>query len=203
MAIVEVDARKNRDGDAPITDAQRDIIQYAADDAEHSSTTALGVLNAVWNQPGTGRTRRQNRKDAWRANANIVRWFGSDKLTNDEIRDTRRRLRRVQEEFDDEVRFTIIQHQTGRKSFLCNNQAHAYCSPGTPVKVCPSFFLEGNRQQRAKLLIHELSHKNGHVHHDGATDSASALQLALDDPREARRNPENYAGFCDEYYRPI
>lgn len=202
MAEVDIDARKNRNGDSPLTDAQRATIQDAADDAERMATTALSVLNAIWNQAGWGRRRRESRREAWRANANVIRWFGTDDLTNDEVRDTRRRLRKIQEEFDDEVRFDIIQHQTGSKSYLCNQNVDAYCSPGTPVKVCPSFFTEGSRRERAMLLIHELSHKNGHVHHDGATDSASAQQLAIDDPREARRNPENYAGFCGEYYTP-
>ena len=201
MAIVNIDARKNRQGDAPITNTQREMIQLAADDAENAATIALGVLDAIWNQSGSGKTKRQNRKQAWSANAYVIRWFGSDDLSNDEIRDTRRRLRKIQEEFDDEVRFTIIQEQTGKKSYRCNNNVDAYCSPGTPVKVCLSFFAAHMRRDRARLLIHELGHKNWHlVHHNGAAGSASAQQLAIDDSREARHNSENHAGFCNEYY---
>ena len=104
MAEVDLDVRKNANGEeVPLTSTEQDAIQDAANDAENASTIALGILNTIWNQPGSGKERRDSRKAAWRNNADVVRWFGSDKLTNDEIRDTRRRLRRIQEEFDDEA----------------------------------------------------------------------------------------------------
>lgn len=198
MATISIDVRRNRAGNRPITDAQREAIQAAADEAERIAIEGLRILNQIWNQSGSGARRRRRRKSAWRANAVVVRWFGSDDLTNRQIRNTRRRMRRIREEFERNVRFTIVQHQTGRRSYRCNNNTAAYCSPGTPIKLCPSWF-SMSLQRRAETVIHELSHKNGHVHHRGATDPASALRLALDHPRLARRNPENFEQYCGEY----
>lgn len=199
MATVAIDARKNRDGQRPITHAQREAIQTAADDAERIAIEGLHVLDQIWNQPGRGRRRRRRRKDAWRHNADLVRWFGGDELTNKQIRATRRRMRKIRDEFRKDVRFTIIQHQTGDRSYRCNVNRAAYCSPGTPIKLCPVWFSMSARH-RAEILIHELSHKNGHVHHRGATDAATALRLAREHPRLARRNPENFEQYCGEFY---
>lgn len=200
MATVNIRSRNNRDGVRPaITAAQQTAIQQAADDAERISIEGLEVLTQIWNQPGRGARRRRRRKSAWNNNPIVVRWFGSRKLTNRQIRRTRRRMERNRDEFRQTVRFAVIHHQSGGHSYRCDNETDAFCSPGTRIKLCPSWF-GGRRRQRAKLIIHELDHKNGHVHHDQATDPDSARNLARDDPRSARRNPENYACFCDEYY---
>lgn len=206
MVVISIRTRENRHGELiPVTTGEETVIQEAANDAELSAIRAYSALDSIWNQPGRGKTKRDNRKNSWRANATVIRWFGSDKLTNDEIRDTHRRLRKVREEFEDEMHFTIIREQTGRKSYRCDRYVGAYCSPGSSVKICPRFFIlgPGLRQRRARLFIHELCHKNFQLrHHNGAIDHSSALQLALDNPRAARSNPENFAGFCDEYYSP-
>lgn len=199
MAAVSISSRKNRAGNSPISDSQREAVQQAADNAERMAIRGLRVLDEIWNQPGRGQTRRNRRRSAWRANPEVVRWFGDDDLTNTQIRDTRRRMKKIRDEFRSNVRFTIIHHQSGDQSFLCDTSTVAYCSPGTPIKVCPNWF-DADQQRRAGIVIHELSHKNGHIHHRGATDPASAQRLARENPRWARRNPENFEGFCGEYF---
>lgn len=198
MATVDIRVRRNRNGDRPITGTQRTAIEDAANDAERMAIEGLRVLAEIWNQPGRGRRRRRRRKAAWRANAIVVRWFGRGKLTNAQIRRTRRRMERIRKEFEKDVRFALIQHESGNRSYLCNGDNVAYCSPGTRIKLCPSWF-RMSQHQRAKTVIHELSHKNGHIHHRGAIDPASAERLAHEHPRLARRNPENYEGYCGEF----
>ena len=204
MAVISIDSRKNRDGDSPLTAAQRTAIQTAADAAHRMASRALHHLSNMRRQSGGPRTRRRRRRAVWRGNPNIVRWFGNDHLSNDQMRSTQIRMRRIRAEFARTVKFDLIHHQSGDRSWRCDEEGTravaAYCSPGTPIKLCPRFF-ELPARERAITIIHELSHKNGHTDHQGAGDPESAQQLAVDDSRCARRNPENYAGFCGEYYR--
>ena len=201
MAKVKIVTRNNRDGKVPpILPGQRKIIQETADDAERIAKEGYRVLCNIWDQSGHRAKKIRRRKSAWKANNTVVRWFGSRKASNLQIKRTRRRMGRIRDQFKVSLRFAIIQHQHGKKSFLCKKSQNrgAYTSPGTRIKLCPHFFTMG-RKDRARLLIHEICHLNGQIHRRGATDYDSAKQLASEHPRAARRNPENYAQYCNEF----
>jgi len=203
MAKVDIIARLNRDGKRPITDEQRIQIQEAADAAERISIAGLQTLNEIWDQPGGFRKRRKRRKEAWKANELVVKWFGSRIVSVYQIRVTRRRMKAIRDEFRGTVKLAIIQHQHGFRSFRCKAKARvgAFSSPWLRIKLCPLWFDEETTVRvRAEALIHELSHKKGHIHQRRATTVDSALRLARNHPRLARRNPSNYQGFCGEYY---
>lgn len=204
MSKVDIIARLNRDGKRPITDEQRRLIRQAADEAEKIAIAGLRTLNEIWDQPGGFRKRRKRRKEAWKADVLVVKWFGSRKASVYQIRVTRRRMRAIRDEFRGTVKFAIVQHQHGFRSFRCKApkaEVGAFCSPWLRIKLCPLWFdTSATSPLRAESLIHELSHKKGHIHQRGATTADSALRLAQKHPRLARRNPSNYQGFCGEYY---
>jgi hypothetical protein len=183
-----------------LTLADRTAIQNAADNAELMAIEALGALSNMRSQRGTARQRKERRQQAWRSNANIVRWFGTDHLSNAQMKNTHRRIRRIRDHFTRTMKFDLIHHDSGFRSWLCRPNAVAYTSPGTPIKICPRFFTVDSLIQ-ARTIIHELAHKTGHTrHHHGAADPASALQLAQTNCRAARHNPENFGAFCAEYF---
>lgn len=198
MASVDISARKDRNGNKPITDEQRVMIQNATNEAYRKISGIQNDMKNIWNQSGRPRKKRRKRKNAWKNNRKIVTWFGAGGLTNYQIRRTRNRVNRIKEEFDNALRFKIIQHQTGRRSYLCNNDRTAYCSLGSSVKLCPVFFSDTLARQSA-VIIHELCHKNGLIHRRHATDRGKALALAKSHPRSARKNPENYEQLSHEY----
>ena len=203
MAKVDIIARLNRDGKRPITEEQRKLIQEAADEAERIAIEGLRILNEIWDQPGRFRRRRKRRKEAWKANEQVVKWFGSRMASIYQIRVTRRRMGAIRDEFKGTVKFAIVQHQHGFRSFRCKANAAAFCSPWLRIKICPGWFSYGINWPtpafRAASLIHELSHKKGQIHKPGATTDF-ALRLARKHPRLARSNPYNFQGFCREYY---
>lgn len=198
MPSVDINAREDRDGNRPITEQQRVDIQNATNEAYRMISGFWTEMSGIWEQSGRPSKRRKKRKTAWKNNNKIVTWFGSGALTNYQIRRTKNRVKRIKREFNSAVRFTIIQCQSGSKSFLCKNGRAAYCSPATPIKLCPSFFGMGLADQAA-TIIHELCHKNAMIHRRRAKDRAAALALAISHPRLARKNPENYEQICHEY----
>ncbi len=201
MATISIDPRQNRDGNSPLTPNQRNMIQQAADEAERMAEAGWHAFARMWNQSGGLITRRNRRRDAWNADRRIVRWFGNDHLSTYQMDKTKDRMWKIREEFMQTIRFDVIQHQTGHRSYLCQRDANraAYCSPGTPIKLCPHWFNITNVRTRAGVIIHELVHKNGHVHHRNATTLPLAENLARDHVYSARRNPSNFQGFCLEF----
>ena len=198
MTKVDIQARRNREGKRTITLEQRQKIQTATNKA-HRIIRAMGRdMDSIWAQSGRPSKRWRKRRQAWRDNSRFVRWFGSSKLRRLTMRRTRARIRRLRREFDSGVRFSIIPCQTGRRSFLCNPERVAYCSPGTRIKLCPSFF-DKSPERQAAVIIHELCHKNGMIHRQEATNRNKALKLAVDRPILARKNPENYEQIAYEY----
>ncbi|MEN8209729.1 MAG: hypothetical protein ABFR50_10825, partial [Candidatus Fermentibacteria bacterium] len=191
--------RLNRSGKRPITDEQRKLIQEAVDAAERTSIAGLRVLNEIWDQSGGIRKKRKRRKAAWKANPQVVKWFGSRYASVYQIRVTRRRMRAIRNEFKGAVRFAIVQHSHGFRSFRCKRNAAAFCSPWLRIKICPGWYGQ-TAPFRAGSLIHELSHKKGHIHQMGAKNPELSVALAKKHPRLARRNPASFQGFCMEYY---
>ena len=200
MAKVNVIARLNRSGKRPITEEQKRLIREATDGAERIAIAGLRTLNEIWDQPGGFTRKRKRRKAAWKANEQVVKWFGSRMASVYQIRVTRRRMRAIRNEFKGTVEFAIVQHQHGFRSFRCKADAAAFCSLWLRIKLCPGWFDQTSAAFRATSLIHELSHKKGHIHQLGAKTIDRALRLARKHPRLARRNPSNYEGFCGDYY---
>ncbi|TET73263.1 MAG: hypothetical protein E3J56_04330 [Candidatus Aminicenantes bacterium] len=207
MANVRIHARKHRSREFPIIpDHQIDKIQKARNEAFIMVKKGLKDLDNIWNQSSRKRTRvrrrrdiRKKRKKAWIDNKNVRVWFGRGHLNTLQIKWTRERLIRIKEEFEGTLRFTIIQHQEGYLSFRCDSKIIAYCSPGTPIKLCPDWFKKGQKE-RAVTVVHELSHKNGHIHRRGFKKVKDVINFAKNHPRLARRNPYNFEQFCGEYY---
>ena len=207
MVNVSIDARKNRSDESPITQEQIDKIQKASDEAYAMVKKGANALENIYNQTGKRRKLRRKRRKAWNKNTRVKRWFGTGSLTTVQMKWTKERLVRLKRNLEGTVKFRIIQHQSGDRSWLCHDGSDpslAYCSGGSSIKLCPKFFIVSDRK-RAKNVVHELCHHIAMWHRrtgtgGRATDRKSALKLAKDYPKRARKNPENYEHFCNEYY---
>lgn len=207
----KISARKNRAGERPITNDQREKIKKAVKDASRMADRVNSGMSKIWKQSGTPRKRRKKRKKAWRNNAHFVKWLGDGALTNAQIRRTRRRIRKLKDWLDNRrLRFIIIQHQSGDRSWACDQENQtvtlAYSViPGPPLRIrlCPEWF-NVDAKRRACTIIHELVHEMAKVHPIGRTGPVKtreqAIDLAKSHPRRARRSPENYEHLFGEYY---
>jgi len=207
MVNVSIDARRNRNDESPITQEQRDKIQKASNKAYVIVRKGYNVLDKILDQSGTLSERERKIREAWMNVTEVKRWFGTDYLSPYQINQINNRLGRLKNNLEGTVRFRIIQHQTGDRSWLCNADSVAYCSGGSSIKLCPSFFYDKitNERGRAITVVHELCHHVGlidrRVEGNKVYGRDPAKELAINDPREARKNPSNLAYFCDEYYK--
>lgn len=142
--------------------------------------------------------------------------MGNRKLSRESIRKVRLRVTRIAKKLSVwGVRFIIVQHMKGFRSYKCSRAvtvggAFAYTSTSTGVKLCPIFFSKLNAETRAMTIIHELVHTLGWGLHykipggkrvahgfdaftQGITKDVSIL--AEKRPWRARRNPANYAAL--------
>jgi len=204
--IKKVRVRKNRDREEPFTSQQQESLCSSVRLAYTEARNVAAALDQIWYQKGLGKMRK--RRGAWRNNPAIARWFGTKILTRRQIRVTRRRVKRILKFFERGITFVIVQHQTGKRSWLCDEETRAYAWGGSRVFLCPRFFQDGNLRARARTIIHELVHKigwghprlrgSGHVSIT-ATHQDRALELARRFPMRARRSPVNFAWLYDEF----
>jgi len=205
---VDIDARRNRNGKSPITQEQKNKIKKASDKAYEIVRKGYNDLNKIYKQSGRPSKRRRKRREAWNKNGKVTKWFGKSHLTYTQIKRTRDRLDGLKSLLKGTVRFTIIQHQGGRRSWLCRDGSPpdiAYTGRISPIKLCRRFFLEYD-EVRTRTVVHELCHhlRMNDQRYGAGGDKVYypglAKKLAINYPRRARRNPTNFAYFCFEYY---
>ncbi len=199
--IRRVSIRKNRSGEEPFTQTQQTDLRAAASRARAMARKAEAVLNSIW---AAKRTRRMRAR--WRGNADVVRWFGTKTLTRQQIRITRGRIRRIRKALDRGIWFVVVQHQEGKKAYVCDGGAFAYAYGGSRIFLCPPFFTMSVAEM-SRTIIHELVHRLGWAHPrlpgTGKVSSTIAHaeragSLARRFPVRARRSPVNFAWFFED-----
>ena len=152
-------------------------------------------LDIIFQQSGRGATLRRRRVQSWGLNPTFVRFLGA-RITNGEIIDVRRRLRKLSNKVKKGVTYVIVTTQTGRGSHWCIGTTTAYVIPmaeGPKIHLCPRWITQTAANQSA-ILVHEIMHKLGVFGrpHFGATNLTTAVSLAASSPKKARKSPENY-----------
>ncbi len=165
--------------------------------AEEIADTALDELEDIWSRNSTNA-----KKDAWNNLSEAVDFFGSKKLTKNQIKSTRNRMRRIHTRIRNKaLKITIKRQQDApRNSTLATNHG-SLISPNKFVIYTSAF--RRSDKSLALTIIHELFH-DLHIDHKvkdngrrvTAYGSRLAKKLAKKHPKIARRNPENYEQFC-------
>lgn len=154
-------------------------------------------MDAIWNQPGLVRRRRERRRDAWSSHVNFTTWFGASRDLP-LLRRLRRRIEKLRTWLDT-GRIVVYVHNTGDLGCRANRNAFSRI-PRRPLKVhlCPPWFAN-TTPRRGAIVIHELVHELGFAHPGGTTTRSAALALAARSSRLARRSPENFEGLYQLY----
>jgi hypothetical protein len=204
---MKIIVRKDRGGKHHYSLREESALCEATYIAYTWATHAKGVLDKIWKQK-----RIRRKRAAWRKCQVITRFMGANRLYREEIRKTRLRVTRIAKKLGMwTIRFTLIPHQFGDKSYGCEDGTRAYASPSTGIKLCPNFFDTLNKYQRAQTIIHELVHMLGWRQHfrvssgaervfDTVNHRTNAIRLADHKPWRARRNAVNYAWMLRELY---
>ena len=202
-----------RDRGFNLTDNQREMIIQALDDAERMARDVLTDFNRnVWEQRGRVRQRRRRRRDAWSSHPTLSRWFGGSRR-HILIRRIRRRMNRLREWTKGDSRIIVKTLPTGRRH--CDDGTNAFVTfpPRRVLRIhlCRSWFtgpLDGAApgatstpaSRRAAIIIHELVHELGFAHPEGVSTAAEALGLAQRNSRKARRSPENFEHYYEQFF---
>lgn len=201
--------------DPGFTDTHTGQVQNAHIRARKMAARVRADVEEIWDQRrGPGLWKR--RKDAWARNANFVRWLGDDALTREQIRVTRKRIITIEKRFGKRV--TYVLKAAGGNCIPGRWAWHAGGFQARRIRICPPFYVTGTPTSpevdgQASVLIHEMAHGFGQVrvplttahlipgtgHPGGATSPADALSLAANNPRKARRSPENFENLYLNY----
>ncbi len=186
-----------RDSGRGLNEADREQIRQSFQDAFRIANEVKNDIDEVWAQAGRVQRKRRRRRNAWSAHSNFTRWFGTSRR-HILIRRVRRRISKICRWLDS-ARIVVIAE--GASDRLCRG-ANAFSTvPRRPLKVhlCqPWFTLSDSR--RAAIIIHELVHELGFKHPGGAISSVTALTLATNSSRKARRSPENFEHLYEMYF---
>lgn len=203
----KITAKKDRNGNNSVTAAQENDIEQAVEDAFRMAHRVANDMETIWRQRLPGRHRK--RQGAWLNNSRFCEWFGERVLTRRQIKVTRRRVRKIRRRLDNKrLRFIVVQHQSGRRSWGCKNSndpTNAYMrAHRAAIFLCPNWFTN-SPSRRAAIVVHELVHQLpfglpfGRPHFQ-ATDQATARTTARLHPRKARKSPENYEHLYEQYF---
>lgn len=176
---IDLTAQKFIKDQMGMTAAQREMIIQAFDDAACMSEGAFSDMNHIWK-----RGRRAKRR-AWSSNNTFTEWYGGSRRII-LMRRLKRRMIKV----------------TRRGLLVCteaNNLAASTVPRYSRVILCVNWFGE-TRSRRAAIIVHELVHRLGFRHPNGATDEAAARNLARSNSKRARRSPENYEHLYERYF---
>jgi len=171
----------------------RDAIRLAERQAERGIDRVEAVLEE---------SSREDMKRAWKQDALIVRYFGADRVTVENMKDVCNRLRRCHRRLS-EKKLTVRvlpQSKAPDANVLAQNLGSVW-SP-KKFKVFASWFGK-DEASRASIMIHELHHDlflDQRIKHRGKRvpvyGELLAKKLARDHPAKARRSAENYELFC-------
>jgi hypothetical protein len=176
------------------------IIKDAVRLAEHQAKCGLVRVEKTLKPD-----KKSDKKKAWKADKLTVQYFGDDKLTVENMKDVRNRLRRCHRRLA-EKQLTIRvfpQSKTDSKTTSAQNLGSVF-SP-KKFKVF-SYWFTKDEDERASIIIHELNHdlymdqkiKNSKGKRVTVYGKTLAKKLARENARKARRSAENYELFCKE-----
>lgn len=202
-----ISAKKDQNGDKSVSDGQQNTIEEAVEDAFRMAHRVANDMEEIWRQNRPARHRKRQR--AWFNNARFVKWFGDEKLTKRQIKVTRRRIHKIRKRLNNkQLRFVIVQHQSGRCSWGCSNGSNptnAYMRfHRKAIFLCPNWFSNSDTR-RAAIIIHELVHQHpfgspfGRPHFQ-SVDEDTAETTAKTNPQKARKSPENYEHLYELYF---
>lgn len=183
-------------------------------------TIARLAFEEIWNPADRGIGRRRARKDAWRNNPLIATYFGTDNLTNRQIRLTKERIDFIYEQGVSRRLYILNGGDCCNVAEIFSDDATACALPTLPdnfgeltndlfrplendIAVCELDVLNGiNSSQMltfSGLIAHELMHKLMKVvcsdHHNIDSNQAQVISHVQSAPKVARKNPLVY-----EYY---
>ena len=141
----------------------------------------------------------KNKKSAWKNDSVIVRFFGDDHVTRGQMMLTRKRIRRADRRVNKRLYIRLRSQSKASSANTLGRNTGGILTPRT-FQLYPKWF-ELDQRRAAGTIIHELFH-DWHGDHEVNGETAYTLaaveQLARENPRAARQNPENYERFCLE-----
>jgi hypothetical protein len=93
----------------------------------------------------------------------------------------------------------------------CDDPARDYAvvwnkehGPPCVIHVCPKFYKsvksghsgDASKEGRVETIVHEMTHCHGTDDIDGGYGTEDAMEMALNDPENARKNADNYCYFA-------
>ena len=164
--------------------------------AKQISGRGLRRLTNIIDEP------RENWENLWANNQRLVEWFGAvDRPKH--VKDVHDRLKYVDDRLNKQI--TIRLHPQRSASTNAQNNG-TFFEPKT-FKMFPNIFkhsLDDVTQEVgyayiASVMVHELMHvwfKDQKLGGETVYGEALALQLAIDNPKKARKSAENYEHYC-------
>lgn len=204
--IKEIKVKKDAKGNDNLSKTKRNEIRGADAKAEKLIGKVWKEIDKIYEKKGKDKDKK--RKDAWLKNERFKTWLGEEKVTNEEIKDVRRRVKKIKDKIEKGIKYVVIKEQTGKNSHGCDSKTDAYVwGPihGKKIYLCPGWFQKYGRMERASILIHEIVHKLGlfgQGHHK-AESYDEAKRLAKNNPKKARKSPENYRYLALSYQTEI
>jgi len=141
---------------------------------------------------------------AWKDDKDLKAFFGTDKLTKENMRDVQNRMERCCERLSEKQLTIRVWPQSKAPDENTNAQNGGMVFSPKTFKIFARWFGKTNEDQRAAIFIHELHHdlfldqkiKNEKGERVTVYGTKLAKQLAKEDPGKARKSAENYEQFC-------
>lgn len=196
--------------------------QAAAIALQNARCWTLGArwyANQMWLAPGkqfendsnawTNRARRKY----WNEVPPLVDFFGKNP-SGYTMKKVAQRIRAISDMLFDLEGLVRVPKQDGWCSFGCDKNGGlkdaAFVTPVWPHKrrifLCPRFFKEDYLSvDQSKTLVHECAHLVGMLYHQKKSDGNKAKgenacrRLAKENPKRARKNPDNYAWYFRQF----
>jgi hypothetical protein len=182
------------------TEASPDImIKTAMAEADRLTDHAAQEARKILSQ----RT-RVTMTQAWLDHDAFARYFGTKNLTLKQMKRVCNTLVTLNRRLDKGL-VIKVRPKAGPRKGRCKKGRWAYHDRGITgrrtINLCRRWFEETDDTVRGAVIIHELVHATGTLFRTDkpegrpARGAAEARQFALNDPEQARRNPENYEYF--------
>ncbi len=182
-----------------VTDSPTFLIKRAVAEADRLTDHAAQAAQQILAQRSTRAMRER-----WLANDAFSRYFGTGELTKRQMTKVCNVIVTLNERVDKGLTIKV-RPKAGRKVGLCRGDRSAYQASGflgaRKMNLCWGWFHITDATERGAILIHELVHATGigwtrDLPVDNPARGADeARQFARNDPKNARRNPENMEHF--------